>query len=445
MIIKTGYQPHAFQYGMHKSIKRFNVFVCHRRFGKTIFAVNELIDKALAADVWLPRFGYIAPQRAQAKRVTWEKLKWYVKDIPDDMKHISEQELYIEFKHNNARITLYGADKGNAENIRGEYFDGVVLDEMADIGPEVWHKIVRPMLTDRRGWALFIGTPKGVNIFYELYLKGGRDKNWASFIYPATKTVNVLPWITEEELADARNDMTDESYRQEYLCDFNASCANVLITIDLITAARGKILSPDQFNFAPLVFGQDVARFGDDRSSLIRRRGLQMFNPSVWKQFDNMQVATSLINKMDSDNPDAVFVDGGRGEGVIDYIRSTGRKVIEINFGGKSPDPHYLNMRSYMWDQLRKWLEMGGALPDDPEIVKDLVVPTFEFDSGGRMVLESKKKMKERVGYSPDLGDAAALTFAMPVKKRLHGIEAVAERNRKKRSRDNYDPLGRRR
>ena len=415
--ISFGFEPHAFQRAARAIVAafRFAVLVCHRRWGKTVFAVMELILAAAFTAKSDFRGAYIAPFRKQAKDVTWDYFKRFAGKIPGVS--FNETELTVSFP-NGARITLYGAD--NAEALRGLYFDYVVLDEVADMKPHVWGEIVRPTLADRQGKALFIGTPKGMNLFFELYNRGlsGGDTAWKSMVFRASDTVGKIPWITQEELDCARNDLTDAQYRQEFECDFNASCDNMLIPLDLIYKAKGKHLREEDYCKAPLVFGVDVARFGGDACVIQKRRGLAAF--PYWRRagIDNMTFASILHRMILDERPDAVFIDAGRGEGVIDRLRQLGDVVIEVPFGGQALDHGvngYANRRAEMWDAVRKWLRDGGAIPDDYELTKELAAPTYTYDGQSRLKLETKEVIRERVGFSPDRADALALTFAEPV------------------------------
>lgn len=415
--VSFGFEPHRFQREARALVAafRFAVLVCHRRWGKTVFAVMELILAAAFTAKSDFRGAYIAPFRKQAKDVTWDYFKRFAGKMPGVT--FNETELTVSFP-NGARITLYGAD--NAEALRGLYFDYVVLDEVADMKPHVWGEIVRPTLADRKGRALFIGTPKGMNLFFELYNRGlsGGDTAWKSMVFRASDTVGKIPWITQEELDCARADLTDAQYRQEFECDFNASCDNMLIPLDLIYKAKGKHLREEDYIKAPLVFGVDVARFGGDACVIQKRRGLAAF--PYWRRagIDNMTFASILHRMILDERPDAVFIDSGRGEGVIDRLRQLGDVVIEVPFGGQALDHGvngYANRRAEMWDSLRKWLRDGGAIPDDYELTKELAAPTYTYDGQSRLKLETKEVIRERVGFSPDRADALALTFAEPV------------------------------
>lgn len=213
--ISLGYAPRAAFVPFHMRTQRWAALVCHRRAGKTVACVADLVDAALRCTKKNGRFAYIAPLYTQAKDVAWTYLKDLVGPIPGI--EINESELRVDFPHNGARIRLYGAD--NADRMRGLYLDGAVLDEPADMRPSVWPLVVRPTLSDRQGWAAFIGTPKGHNEFYDIYARANQSSDWFAMVLSADES-GLLP---EEELADARFSMTPDHYAQEYLCSFDAA------------------------------------------------------------------------------------------------------------------------------------------------------------------------------------------------------------------------------
>lgn len=208
------YAPRPYQAQLHQQLKRFNILVAHRRFGKTVFCINELIAKAAACPLREPRYAYVAPLLIQAKDVAWEYLKKYTRPIPDVQ--ISETELRVDLP-GGGRIRLYGAD--NMDRLRGLYFDGIILDEYAQMPPRLWGEVLRPALADRKGWAIFIGTPMGRNAFHEIYTAALRDKSWLALKFKASET-GILP---DEELAAARRAMSAEQYAQEFECSFEAA------------------------------------------------------------------------------------------------------------------------------------------------------------------------------------------------------------------------------
>lgn len=410
-VIDLGYRPHKFQAEIHMKARRFTVVVAHRRFGKTYCAITTLIDAAIRTQKQNARFAYVAPFLKQAKRTAWDYVKHFAQMIPET--DVREGDLQVDLP-NGARISLFGAD--NPEAMRGIYLDGVVPDEMADFRPDVFGSIIRPTLSDRMGWAFFIGTPKGVNQFSELYqfATAGKEKDWVGLMYRADET----GLISEDELRAARAIMSDAQYRQEFLCDFSASADNTLITIDVASAAAKKVFVEADIAHAPKIIGVDVARFGDDRSVIQRRQGLAAHDPIVFQGLDNMALVGRITGLINEWHPDAIFIDAGRGEGVIDRLRQLGHTIIEVNFGGKPGDDSYVNKRSEMWDLMSKWFVDGGGIPNNADLKTDLCVPTYKFDGANRFQLESKDDIRKRGMRSPDLGDALAITFAFPVATR---------------------------
>jgi phage terminase large subunit-like protein len=151
MVIDLGYQPHQFQRLVHENATRFTVIVSHRRFGKTYLSTAQLVDAALRTKETDGRFAYIAPYLGQAKRVAWGYVKQWASKVPGATIH--EGELIVKFP-NGSHVALFGAD--NPDSLRGQYFSGLCLDELADMKSDTWGSIIRPALSDRKGWAYFI-------------------------------------------------------------------------------------------------------------------------------------------------------------------------------------------------------------------------------------------------------------------------------------------------
>lgn len=212
--IEIPYAPRPQFQPLHNRTQRYACVVAHRRAGKTVSCINELIKGALECKRDNPRFAYIAPLYKQAKDVAWQYLVDYTAPIPGRDALVSELRVDMP---NRGRVRLYGAD--NPDSLRGIYLDGVILDEFADMDPRLWTEIIRPALTDRQGWAVFIGTPKGHNKFYEIWQTAQQSEDWFAVRLKASET----GLIDETELADAREDMPDEQYRQEFECSFEAA------------------------------------------------------------------------------------------------------------------------------------------------------------------------------------------------------------------------------
>lgn len=203
------------------------MLVCHRRAGKTVACVAELVLSALFCTKPDGRYAYVCPQFNQAKDVAWMYIKRLTADIPGIQ--YNESELRADLP-NGARIRLYGAD--NPDRLRGLYLDGVVLDEFADMRSSVWGEVIRPMLADRKGWAVFIGTPKGHNDFYRSWLYAKQADDWFALMLKASDS----GLIDAAELVDAARGMTDDQYEQEFQCSFEAAIAGAYYAKDIVDA-----------------------------------------------------------------------------------------------------------------------------------------------------------------------------------------------------------------
>lgn len=381
--------------------------MCHRRAGKTVATINDIVKRAIECRRPAPRYAYLAPLHRQAKDIAWDYLKRYTAPIPG--REVNESELRVDLP-GDRRIRLYGAD--NPDSLRGLYLDGVVVDEPAQMKPAMWQEVLRPALADREGFAVFIGTPKGRNWFYDIYRRGEKDTDWFTMILKASQS----GILSEAERQALVADMTPALIAQEMECSFEESGTVQFIPTEVVDAARARVM--DRATGAR-VMAVDVARFGDDRSVILVRSDM-VEEITVYRGLDTMQVAAMAAEKSTVFRPDAVFVDGnGVGGGVVDRMRMLGYRVIDVQSGAKAnASDRYLNKRAEMWGEMRTWLKERGSIPAGKhvdELADDLLSPQYSFDNANRIVLEKKEDMKKRGLPSPDIGDALAMTFAEPV------------------------------
>jgi len=256
--------------------QRWACIVAHRRAGKTVACIQDLIARALQRKKDNSRFAYIAPHYVQAKDVAWAYLKEYTRDIPGVKPN--EGELHVTFAHNGARIRLYGSD--NYDRMRGIYLDGAVLDEYGDMDPRAWPEVIRPALSDRKGWATFIGTPKGRNAFYEVYEYAQEHDHWFDLTLKASET----KLVDEGELVDARAMMTPEQYAQEFECSFDAAVLGAYYA-SLIADAKegGRITQVDVDESLPIHTGWDLG-IGDSMVIWVFQAG-----PEGMRLIDNIE------------------------------------------------------------------------------------------------------------------------------------------------------------
>ena len=207
------YSPRDAFMPFHNRTDRWACLVAHRRAGKTVAAINDIIKRAITEGNRMAQYAYIAPFRSQAKRVAWDYLKHYAAPIT---KNTNEADLLVELV-NGSKIMLFGSD--NADAMRGLGFNGVYLDEYGDFKPSVWGNVIRPTLSDRLGWAVFGGTPKGKNQFHDIYRVSQATPGWFLTRLPAS----ISKLLPDSELKDARDQLSQDQYDQEYECSFDAA------------------------------------------------------------------------------------------------------------------------------------------------------------------------------------------------------------------------------
>ena len=243
------YAPRPLQQDIHDQLKRWSVVVCHRRFGKTVFAINHILRDCLTSTKERPRYAYLAPTYKQAKTIAWDYLQHYSRPIPGIV--INQSELRIDYP-NGGRIQLFGCDTPDA--LRGIYLDGCILDEYAQMPSSLFGEVLRPALSDRKGWALFIGTPKGKNAFYDLYEHASNDDKWFTIVHRASET----GIVEDEELDDAKGMMTEAEYEQEYECSWSAAIRGAVYGKEMAACIRDK-----RIGFVPIEPSIPVHTFWD--------------------------------------------------------------------------------------------------------------------------------------------------------------------------------------
>lgn len=208
------YSPRGAFKPFHNRTERWACLVAHRRAGKTVAAINDIIRAALMCKSPNPLFAYIAPFRSQAKSVAWDYLKHFARPV---LASSNEAELTVELV-TGGKIRLFGAD--NADAMRGLGFDGVFMDEYGDFRPSVWGNVIRPTLSDKQGWAVFAGTPKGKNQFWQIFETAQKTPSeWFHLVLKASES-GLLP---DTELQAAAAQISDDQFLQEYECSFEAA------------------------------------------------------------------------------------------------------------------------------------------------------------------------------------------------------------------------------
>lgn len=427
-------------------LARFSVLVIHRRAGKTLIAILKLVDEALRCTKRDGRFGYVMPELKQGKDVVWSYLKHYATKVPGTK--VNESELSVRFP-NGAMVRIYGSD--NIDAFRGVYFDGLVLDEVAQMNKNLWGSVLFPTLTDRRGWAIFIGTPGGIDLFSETYFGAvsGEKVGWAHCLM----TVYDTGVFTPAEIEEIRKQMfadtgSDNAFQREFMCSFDVGTDNTLISTTEVTTAFERVLAPGSWEYAPRIIGVDVSWGKTDRSVIALRQGFMLFEPHEYYGLPEKDLTLKVATLCESWRPDAVFVDttGGYGGEVLSRLQETGHAVQGVVFSQRASTRRFLNIRSEMWFKMAQWIREGACLPKSAEwrrkLTLELCAARYTNDNvANRFVLESKDDIRERIRMSPDIADAISLSFAFPVATRHDNLMSLWMAGRS-RSTD-FDPHGR--
>jgi phage terminase large subunit len=200
------------------------------------------------------------------------------------------------------------------------------------------------------------------------------------------------------------------------LGEFPDSGFNTLLTVEQIEEAMERHHAADMFSFSQKRLGMDVARFGDDRTVIFPRQGIAAFEPVIMRGTDSSAAAARLMQAKIKWDSDLELIDctGGFGSGVFDAFKIAGYSPIDVQFGASATEhQRYANLRAEMWFKMADWVKGGGALPNVPDLVAELTVPTYSFQKG-KFLMEPKEIVKKTLKRSPDLADALACTFALP-------------------------------
>ncbi len=304
-----------------------------------------------------------------------------------------------------------------ADKVSAESWD-ILVPTIRKGGSEIWISF-NPHLQSDATYQRFVVNPPPEAVVMEVNF---RDNPW----FP--------PELEKERLHLLETD--PEMYKHVWDGQCLPAGDNQLIGMGEAYDASARAYSPGEYELAPKILGVDVARYGGDRSVIFRRQGIKAFEPQIFRSISNMDLAAKVAQEIDAWKPDAVFIDAGRGEGVIDRLLQLKYDVIGVNFGGMPINPKYLNKRANMWADMAEWVKGKGSIPRNTELINDLSTPTYTYsNSKNRFELESKERIKARGMKSPDLADALALTFAFPVNPR----DTLADvKNRQPRG--DYDP-----
>lgn len=448
--IPNNYQPRFYQLPFLRAMdsgKKRACCVWHRRSGKTKTLLNFAIKKAIQrVGVYYHSF----PQYGQGRKVIWdardEKTQQSILDlhIPKEIrKNTNNTEMKIELV-NGSIYQIIGAD--NYDALVGANPLGIILDEWA-VSPRypiAW-EYFSPILLENGGWAVFPYTPRGRNHGFEIYQMALRNPDWFCQLLTIEQTQVVSQADIQKEREAGR---TEDIIQQEYFCSFLASTEDIVIPFALIQSALEREVA---FNRSPRLAGCDPARFGDDRTGFIIRQGGQVIHVEGWRNLDTTQTAGKVIDYFRSGFYDVVAIDViGIGAGVYDMINNAGVPCVAVNVSeapSNAPE-RFGRLRDELWWKVREWFQdltcsISNQLPEKMRnaLVADLQDIHYSYNLQSKIIIESKDDMKERLKFSPDLGDALCCTFAPGIEMRVSEADRVPLGYAMNVQTQDYDPL----
>lgn len=400
------------------------------KIGKSTGAAAIALWRTLARED--ARTVITAPTNHQVKNIIWRELRrWHERAaLP------GEPALDPGTGYQYRRSEVIGLTTNEPERMAGVSGADLlyIVDEASGYDEAIFEAIEGNMAGGGR--LLLISNPTQTSgTFYRAFTT--ERHLWHGLHISSTATPNaregriVIPGLaTREWIEEKRGQWGPNSplYQVRVEGNFPAQAANAVIGLAVVETAQARWEElPDD---APLRLGVDVARFGDDATIIQPVRGDRALPAREFRQFDNVEVAgfvveTARLLRRGEERVRVKVDDGGLGGGVVDVLRHSeearrlGLVILPVNAGEGATDPAYMRRRDELWFGLRDWLKTGG-IPDDALLAADLVSPTYTFAPSGRLVVESKKDLKKRLGRSPDHADALALAVYEPAASGEH-------------------------
>lgn len=359
-----------------------------------------------------------APTANQLRRILWPEMQLWRGRMRDWWKAQTNWEaetISIKGREETQFAVARTASPGNPDALQGFHAQNLLflIDEAAGVDERIFNA-ARGALSTKGARLLMTANPTRLSGYFYGAFHKSRD-HWTRFHLSSLDS----PFATKEYAQEIADEFGSDSdmYRIRVLGQFPRAGVNQMIPLEWVEAAMARTLPQGAVAHAPKILGVDVALEGDDRAAIVLRQGVWGRILFKGRHLKTGELADRVARHEDEEGTDATFIDKtGNGVGVVHALEASGRSPIGINFGGRPMDPErFVYKRDEMWWTMRKWFEDDVAVAQSDELRDDLTGPEYQTTPGGKIQLESKKAMKARGLASPDLGDALALTFAMPV------------------------------
>lgn len=360
-----------------------------------------------------------APTAAQLYDALFNEMKFWLSRLPPFIRGLFEatsDRIVLKSQPEASFVSARTSSKERPEALQGVHSENVMFlcDEASGIDEAVFEASVGAMSGDNACW-IMIGNPtRSSGLFYKTHHELAAF--WRRFHVPSVTSDGVRhPRVAQDFIEQIRETYGEQSnaFRVRVLGEFPLADDDTLIPAELVDAAIVRDVAADPE--APLIYGVDPARFGDDASVLVKRRGDVVLEVRRWHALDLMSLVGRIAHEANLETPTEINVDSiGLGAGVADRLRELGYPVRDVNVAEVAGlNPTCDRLRDDLWVQMKDWFASRACrIPNDELLRTDLITPKYGFRSNGKLYLESKADMKKRLRRSPDSGDALAATFA---------------------------------
>lgn len=355
-----------------------------------------------------------APTAGQLFDALFSEIKHWVNRLPDFLKENIEpfsDRIVLKSAAESSFMSARTSSADRPEALAGVHSENVLLicDEASAI-PEPVFESAAGSMSGHSATTILIGNPtRNTGLFFRTHHQLSSD--WYTMHVPCHDN----PLVSADFIQQIKNTYgeTSNAFRVRVLGEFSLREDDVLIAAELVDSAMDRDVVLDRLE--PIVYGVDVARFGDDRTVLIKRQGQVVVEVKSWNGADLMETVGRIVNEAKTDTPGTICVDSiGLGAGVADRLREQGFNVLDVNVSESSAmNPQAARLRDELWIAVRDWLNQRTCkLPKNDDLRAELCSPTYTFTSTGKIKVEGKSELKRRGLRSPDLADALCLTFA---------------------------------
>jgi hypothetical protein len=380
--ITIKYKPTKWQKIVHADKSRFRVLVAHRRFGKTTLAINELVKAALENPGG--RYWYVAPTYRQAKTIALRALKEYLP--PEFIERKNENDLTFDLI-NGSEIALKGAE--NEDSLRGAGLEGMVLDEFQGFSRETWEAVLEPTLAESDGWALFLGTPKGRNAFFEMFQRGNNPdfKDWSSHRWSIVDTKQLgHTRFPMSKINDKKLSVTENTFREEWMAEFLEGAGTVFRGIKEVTDVPLPPGGVEPMWDCTYQMGVDLARLRDWTVITVVNHRMEVVYWDRFQQIDWETQKYKIMAVSDKYHHCPFFLDAtGLGDPILNDLQRMGANVRAYKIASAS-------QKKDLIDNLQIRIEQKQIrIPNEPQIIQELEAFTYKVTAANRTVYQTTK------------------------------------------------------